>query len=129
MSEKIEVYDKIVEIPKISRIKIKDYGIIKNAVIDFKEGLNIITGKTASGKTTVIRYLTEQFNSKNLPYNEKTVLIDDVLGRLNKEEQIKYLNKLSNKRQVIITIHDSELDRIKDSIKANIIDTKNFELR
>ena len=40
--------------PKIKRVRIKDCGIIKNADIKLKDGLNAIKGVNASGKTTVI---------------------------------------------------------------------------
>ena len=38
----------------ISHISIKNFAIIKNTEVEFKPGLNIITGETGSGKSIVI---------------------------------------------------------------------------
>lgn len=133
--------NQIIKIPNVERILIEDYGIIKKADIKFSQGLNIITGTNASGKTTVIKYLSEEF-VKHLSVGEKevfkienilddsTILIyNDGLNSLNNELLIKVLKKLiASKRQVIITLINSRFEEIKKSIKANIIETKNFEL-
>lgn len=130
----------ILKIPKISKIKIEDYGIIKRADIDFKDGLNIITGPNASGKTTVINFLKDKYNLKDLPHGEKmmlhidrvlglneTLLMDDILGALDERSALETLNKLSTSgKQVILTLKDyTDISKIK----ANIINTKNFELK
>ena len=132
--------EEILKIPKISEIKIEDYGIIKRANIEFKDGLNIIAGPNASGKTTVINFLKEKYNSSNLPNSEKmmlhidgllglnqTILMDDVLSRLNRENLIETLNKLSNSgKRIILTLKDyTDISEVN----ANIIKTKNFELK
>ncbi len=38
----------------LKRLFIKDYAIIDNVVIDFEEGLNVITGETGAGKSIII---------------------------------------------------------------------------
>ena len=127
-------------IPRIDKIKIEDFGIIKRANIEFKDGLNIITGPNASGKTTVVNFLREKYNPTNLPNVEKmmlhidrvlglngTILMDDALSRLNQENLIKTLNTLSNSgKRVILTLNDhADISKID----ANIIKTKDFELK
>lgn len=133
--------NKIIKIPHIERIIIEDYGVIKKADIKFSPGLNIITGMNASGKTTVVRYLAEVFvNHLSVGekevfqiediLNESTILIDDNLNGLSNELLIKVLKKLAaSKRQVIVTLISSRFQEIKTKIKANIIDSKNFELK
>ena len=130
----------IMKIPKISKIKIEDYGIIKSADIEFSNGLNIITGPNASGKTTVINFLKDKYNLKDLPHGEKmmiridrvlglneTLLMDDVLGTLDERSALETLNKLSTSgKQVILALKDyTDISKIK----ANVINTKNFELK
>jgi len=130
------------KIPEVEKIEIKDYGIIKKADIRFSPGLNIITGKNASGKTTVIRYLIEMFDLNSMAMgnrimfeinnelNKNCLVIDDGLERLDQEKLIKVLKNLSNcKRQVILTLQLSQLSFIKNKIKANIINTKDFKLK
>ncbi|HJX50792.1 MAG TPA: AAA family ATPase [Candidatus Nanoarchaeia archaeon] len=132
----------ITKIPEIERIHIKDYGIIKHAKIKFSSGLNVITGKNASGKTTIIRYLIKIFNPDlmaagnkvmfeiNNEINKNCILMDDVLCSLDKEKLVKTLKNLETcKRQVICTLNIARLEDIKSKIKANIIDTKNFKLK
>ena len=132
----------IIKIPKVQeKIKIRDYGIIESADIEFKDGLNIIIGKTATGKSTVIRFLAKKSSPESLSCSEnimlqiddilglnQTILIDNSLCRLTKENLIKTLDKISKSgKQVILVLND--LSEIKDKIKANIIDTKDFKLK
>lgn len=129
-------------IPKVEKILIEDFGVIKKADINFSPGLNIIIGKNATGKTTFIRYLTETYSTENLSKGNKimldidsvldgTIVIDGNLDRLNNEFLIKALKKLADsKRQVIVTLARTDrLDDIKKEVKANIIDTRDFELK
>jgi recombinational DNA repair ATPase RecF len=139
-------------IPPIKEITIVDEGIIKRADIKFKDGLNIITGASATGKTTVLNSIKKSqgelciswesfehslaagdktvllFNGllelMSLKYKDKCILIDDLFERLDKDKKKIILKKLiKSKLQIIATSID-----VKD-INANIIDTKSFELR
>jgi len=135
--------EEILTIPKVEEITIRDYGIIQNANIEFTDGLNIITGKGATGKSAVVQFLRKKFNPELLSIGEnimlqvdnvlgdQTILMDDILARLTKENLIKTLEKLSeSKRQVILCLNDYYLPEIKKEIKdVNIINTKNFELK
>ena len=130
----------IIKIPKIDKIKIEDFGIIKRADIEFNGGLNVITGPSASGKTTAINFLKEKYDINKLPHGKKmmlhidrvlglneTILMDDALGILDEKSALKTLNKLSvSGKQVILTLKDN-FDISK--INANIIKTKDFELK
>ncbi|HCA43069.1 MAG TPA: DNA repair protein RecN, partial [Bacteroidetes bacterium] len=42
----------------IEKLIIKNYLLIKDAEIDFKKGLNIITGETGAGKTIILDALS-----------------------------------------------------------------------
>lgn len=48
----------------ISHISIKNFAIIKNAEIDFNDGLNIITGETGAGKSIVIEAVSLALGSR-----------------------------------------------------------------
>ena len=48
----------------INHISIKNFAIIENTEIDFKDGLNIITGETGSGKSIVIEAVSLALGSR-----------------------------------------------------------------
>ena len=132
----------LIKIPEIERVIIEDFGIIKKADIKFSPRLNLIVGNSATGKTTVIKYLVK-ISDPNLmaagnrvmfeindELNKNCILIDDILGSLCKEKLIKILKNLETcNRQVIATLHISQLRFIKNKVKAKIINTENFELK
>lgn len=149
-----EIGREIMIIPKVSKLTITNKGPIKSANIIFKEGLNIILGKNASGKTTVVRELA----ARNKPVNieerlcsaasgerimftldgifglvgkNECLVIDGLLGRLNYEKLEKVLKKMANeKAQTIVTlIYGHAEDKILKDLKANIIYTKDFEFK
>jgi len=128
----------IIKIPRIKEVEIKDYQIIKRANIRFTNGLNIIVGKSATGKTTVIQYLSERY-TQSRSYGERTMfeidraigndtlLIDDALNALDKKNTDRVLNDLSRSgKQIIITAYSED---IADKIKCNVINTNDFKLR
>lgn len=137
----------IAAVPKIKAITINNKGIIKKAKMNFIDGLNIIKGKNASGKTTVIDEIYKTSHKKRFEQSNnlscgarivkhltdiscnryKCFLIDDVLGCLNEEDLKTVLKTMSeSKNQIIITLPDN----IKiPKVKANIINTKDFELK
>lgn len=132
----------IMKIHSVSKVEIRDYGVIKRADIKFKEGLNLIVGVSASGKTTVLNYLLEEYHLPTLATGARilfememelepksAVLIDDYLDRLDERKLTRILNKLSNSdKQTIVTISQHGFDRIKGEINANIIHTRDFKL-
>jgi len=129
----------VFEIPPIKEILIENEGIIKKAKIKFSKGLNIIVGNSATGKTTVIRYLIKRYKSMSAGsrkvfdvkriLNNTTLLLDDSLQGLNEEKLIGALKELVNSnKQIITTLSPQNLNLIKKKIKANIIKTKEFEL-
>jgi len=130
------------KIPEIEEILIENLGIIKKADIRFSQGLNLIAGKNASGKTTVINYLIKISDPNLMAAGNKVIfdinneidknclLIDDMFGMLDKEKLVKILKNLETcNRQVIVTMQISQLAHIKNKIKANIINTEDFELK
>ncbi len=130
--------------PLIREIKIRNKGIIQKADIRFKNGLNIIKGKNATGKTTALEVIESRFKSVRLDKlsagermmlmclglsilpAKDCILVDDI-NMLNKESLELVLSAFSgSKNQIILTLQD----HIKiPKLKANIIDTKDFELK
>ncbi|MCI8609215.1 MAG: DNA repair protein RecN [Firmicutes bacterium] len=75
----------------IHHISVKNFAIIKNAEVDFEEGLNIVTGETGSGKSIVIEAISLALGSRaDSSYvrtgTEKAVI--QLAGELDGEEII-----------------------------------------
>lgn len=127
------------EIMNIDDVEILNKGIIKKAKVKFVSGLNVIVGENASGKTTLVEYLLEIYAPDKISERQKiffqiqkvlnstTLIFDDLFGRLNTEDSLEILKKLSlSKRQVILTINSGEWSKLKNKIKANVIYTASF---
>jgi recombinational DNA repair ATPase RecF len=128
-------------IPKIKNAVVKDKGIVKYALLNFKPGLNIITGKNGSGKTTVAEAISEKAEDFHdffgcVPKGERFALLAagfaalndsrcivlDDFDALDKDHARKLLNVLAkSKSQSIIVMRD-----VPKGIKANIISTEKF---
>jgi len=132
---------------KMDSIRIRDEGIIEKADIMFKDGLNIITGKNATGKTTVLRAIakTGEVRALNgLSLGEKMALclggiagsslntcflLDDVTEGLDSVMVERIMGKLAESEdQIVLTMRDAR-ERLPPGIKANIIDTCSFDLK
>ena len=46
---------------RIKKIKINNFGKLKNQEIEFKNGINVIYGENESGKTTLLKFITGMF--------------------------------------------------------------------
>ena len=132
----------IVKIPLVKRVKIRDFKVIKEADIEFGPKLNIITGKSGGGKTTVLDCLTESLHLEKLSkreliefqiqqeINPGCLLIDNLLYALSSESLLKILKKLENcGSQVIVTLHKERLKEVEGKIQAKIIDVDKFKLK
>lgn len=75
--------------PAIKSLKIRNLGIIRKADIRFTNGINIVYGSGASGKTTVLNAIRHMLLNEKLIYgpshgkkrSEKTVIEIELLGK------------------------------------------------
>lgn len=58
---------------KIKNLKINGFGKINNKEIEFCEGINIISGKNESGKTTLLKFITSMFYGTSRNKNGKII--------------------------------------------------------
>jgi len=136
---RLDMWHHVAKIPLVAgKVKIKDFGIIKEAEMNFGPKLNIIAGKNASGKTTALNYLIENSNLDKLSKSQQIglqikpgcLLIDHVLSELQPKNCLELLKELENsENQSIVTLPWEQLREIKDKVHANILYTHNFELK
>jgi predicted ATP-dependent endonuclease of OLD family len=115
----------------VKNIKISNIGPIKNFNAEFSEGINVIVGPNASGKTLIHKCISHLLNYENYPsiFNEnskvnlelneseiffegnnsinvKSILIDDISRFDNNKIQLvlNHLNKVYNNPQIIINL-------------------------
>lgn len=73
----------------LKRLFIKDYAIIDNVVIDFEEGLNVITGETGAGKSIIIGafglLLGEPFETDFIRKGAEKTIVEGQFYIINKE--------------------------------------------
>ena len=73
----------------INHISIKNFAIIENTEIDFRDGLNIITGETGSGKSIVIEAISLALGSRadsSYVRSGAAKAVIQLAGTLNDEE-------------------------------------------
>lgn len=140
----------IIVVPEVEEIEINYYGIIKHAKIHFERGLNVIMGKNATGKSTVLRAIREacskEFKNGTCKFRGDTMtqraLDEDILINIANKMNIAFLideaidllsdifqplDKLSLcAMQVIITTVPRELPK---DVKMNVINSDKFQLR
>lgn len=75
----------------ITHISIKDFAIIEDVQIDFREGLNIITGETGAGKSIVIEAISLALGARadaSFVRTSKDKAVVQMIAELDGEEYI-----------------------------------------
>jgi len=78
--------NRIFYVPKIRRIRIKNIGLWKDVLLEFADGMNVITGVTASGKSTVLKCILSGISG-----NE--TLLEDLAKQKNSRIEIEPAGK------------------------------------
>jgi DNA repair protein RecN (Recombination protein N) len=76
----------------LEKLFIKNYLIIKEAELNFSEGLNILTGETGAGKTIILDALSLILGERadySIIKNEKEKLVIEGIFRIGKSKKIK----------------------------------------
>ncbi|MBF0715288.1 DNA repair protein RecN [Gemelliphila palaticanis] len=80
------------------QLNIKQFGIIENSIIDFKNGLTILSGETGSGKSMIfsaISQLSGQRSSTSyIRHGQDKATIEGIFDLPNNNKLIKLLDKL-----------------------------------
>lgn len=114
----------------INSIELKNFQSHKNTELNFVEGLNVIIGKTDSGKSSILRAInyiinnrpiTNNYLNKYLKKEEKKefiIKIDDIT-RIKSEKENKYLIK--NKENALKAFGTEVPEEIKNYFSFNIL--------
>ena len=98
----------------LESLTVKNFAIIDNISIDFKEGFTAITGETGAGKSIILGVFTN-IGTKTLEILEELGLNDDLEEDLIIKKEIN-INGKSTVRINGFTISNSELERIAETL-------------
>lgn len=92
----------------ISKIKIKNFRLLKDTKLDLKEDISLLIGKNNTGKTSFLVLLENFFNSTKFHYNDFPVSVRKEIKGLNKDTNVDELSI-----QLIIEIQYDEDDNLE----------------
>lgn len=85
---------------KIKNIKINSYGKIKNKEINLEDNINIIYGKNESGKSTLLKFISNMFYGSSKNKNKKEISdFDKYKPWIGEEFSGKLIYQLDNNEQ------------------------------
>ncbi len=58
---------------QINQLKINNFGKLKNKQIQLKKGINIISGRNESGKSTILKFITSMLYGISRNKNGRTI--------------------------------------------------------
>jgi putative ATP-dependent endonuclease of OLD family len=93
----------------ISKIKIRNFRLLKDTILDLKKDVSLLIGKNNTGKTSFIVLLEKFFNSKKPEYNDFPVSIRSEINGINNDTNVDDLSI-----QLIIEIQYDENDNLED---------------
>lgn len=120
--------------PAIKTLKIRNYGPIKKADLNFKKGVNVIVGKGGSGKSAVVNAITSALCKHPLIYKrtngskkdaEIEIWLYSSSFKVRPEKQVDYYKELLIKRRMpngqklgMLRWHDMSYEEIKKALSA-----------
>ncbi|VAW98573.1 hypothetical protein MNBD_GAMMA23-1673 [hydrothermal vent metagenome] len=97
----------------ISKIKIRNFRLLKNTTLDLKEDISLLIGKNNTGKTSFLvlfeHFFNTNTNNKKFQYNDFPVSIRSEINGINHDTNIDNLSI-----QLIIEIQYDENDNLED---------------
>ena len=83
----------------LTDVFIKNLALIKEAEINFRSGLNILTGETGSGKTAcfLLPIVQRIILSRALLKNKNIIILDESLNALEMNDEYTIINNILNK--------------------------------
>jgi len=92
----------------ISKIKIRNFRLLKDTTLDLKKDISLLIGKNNTGKTSFIVLLEQFFNSKKFQYTDFPISIRNEINGINNDTNIDNLSI-----RLIIEIQYDENDNLE----------------
>ncbi|WP_152057845.1 ATP-dependent nuclease [Aliarcobacter butzleri] len=73
---------------KIEKIKIKNFRLLKNSVLEMKDGLSLLIGKNNSGKTSLLVLFEKFYNNDFFQYDDFSLCLREQINTINEETNI-----------------------------------------
>lgn len=94
------------------QLNIREYGIIENLCIEFKEGLTVLSGETGAGKSMILSAISQLTGQKTstiyIRHGKEKATIEGVFDYIHDENLIKILEDLdiSTKEEILVIKRD-----------------------
>lgn len=106
----------------LKSLSVRNFAIIEDIHIDFKEGMTVLTGETGAGKSLIIDTISlllgQRADNDMIRYGEKKATITGVFSYTN-SELAELLTRFSIPKESELTIIREIQDNGKNSIKLN----------
>ncbi|MDE5547019.1 MAG: AAA family ATPase, partial [Anaeroplasmataceae bacterium] len=106
----------------LKSLSVRNFAIIEDIHIDFKEGMTVLTGETGAGKSLIIDTISlllgQRADNDMIRYGEKKATITGIFSYTN-EELDELLTRFSIPKESELTIIREIQDNGKNSIKLN----------
>ncbi|PCH60164.1 MAG: ATP-dependent endonuclease [Gammaproteobacteria bacterium] len=76
----------------ISKIKIRNFRLLRDTTLDLKKDISLLIGKNNTGKTSFLVLLEHFFNSKKFQYNDFPISIRNEINSINNDTRIDDLS-------------------------------------
>ncbi|QKF67915.1 putative ATP-dependent endonuclease [Arcobacter venerupis] len=93
---------------KIESIKIKNFRLLKDSVLEMKDGLSLLIGRNNSGKTSLLVLFEKFYNNENFTYDDFSISLRQQIDNID-----IYTNILELTIQMILEIKYDESDNLE----------------
>ena len=68
---------------KIEKIKIKNFRLLKDSVLEMKDGLSLLIGRNNSGKTSLLVLFEKFYNNENFTYDDFSISLRQQIDNID----------------------------------------------
>ncbi|WP_271812909.1 ATP-dependent nuclease [Clostridium beijerinckii] len=93
----------------INKIKVKNFRLLNETILNFKNGLNLLIGRNNTGKTSFLVAFDKFYNQCKFDYNDFSVILRDEIDNINENTDF---NKIVI--QMILEIEYNDKDNLEN---------------
>ena len=68
---------------KIEKIKIKNFRLLKDSILEMKDDLSLLIGRNNSGKTSLLVLFEKFYNNENFTYDDYSISLRQQIDNIN----------------------------------------------